>query len=124
MGPEMVRVFHCDDSSSYRHLLREQLRDDDVIEIVGGAGDTAAAIDGVADTQPDVVLLDLVAPGVVDGFTARLRAVAPGARVVVLSGMSRESRDSISAAGAAAGFVEKRATLDELRDAIVRVARG
>ena len=120
----MVRVFHCDDSAAYRHLLREQLRDDDTVEIVGGAGDTDAAIDGVAETQPDVVLLDLVAPGVVDEFTSRIRTVAPGARVVVLSGMSRDSHASESAAESAAAFVEKRSTLDQLRDAIVDAARG
>src|SRR3954454_24948179 len=120
----MVRVFHCDDSAAYRHLLREQLRDDDILEVVGGAGDTDAAIDGVAETQPDIVLLDLVAPGVVDAFSARIRAVAPGARVVVLSGMSRDSHASRSAAASAAGFVEKRAALADLRDAIVEAARG
>ena len=119
----MVRVFHCDDSAAYRHLLGEQLRDDDQVEIVGGAGETAAAIDGVAETQPDVVLLDLVAPGVVDAFAARLRAVAPDARIVVLTGMSPESHASQSAVEAAAAVVEKRASLDDLRDAIVRAAR-
>ena len=120
----MVRVFHCDDSAAYRHLLSEQLRDAVDVEIVGGAGDTASAIDGVAETQPDVVLLDLVAPGVVDTFAARLRAVAPEARIVVLSGMSPESHASQSAAEAAAAVVEKRASLDELRAAIVAAARG
>ena len=120
----MIRVFHCDDSASYRHLLREQLRGDEAIEIVGGAGDPEAAIEGVSEAQPDVVLLDLVAPGVVDAFTDRLRAVAPGTRVVVLSGLALEARESESAAAAAAAFVEKRATIDELRAAIVRVARG
>ena len=52
-----VRVFHGDDSESYRHLIREILTHRD-IEIVGGSGTPEGVVEGIEQAQPDLVLLD------------------------------------------------------------------
>jgi DNA-binding NarL/FixJ family response regulator len=114
----MVRVFHCDDSSSYRALLRAQLEDDADIEIVGEAPDLDQAVQGVAAAQPDVVLLDLLDAR--RDAVGEMRAVAPAARVVVLSGHPREYGETLR--GDAAAYVEKDAPLRDLRSAVLRVA--
>jgi DNA-binding NarL/FixJ family response regulator len=113
-----VRVFHCDDSEAYRRLLELSLSGSEGIEIVGGAGHRAAVLQGVTDTQPDLVLLDAIAPDFGTDLVADILQTAPDARVVVLSGLAgaRAEDERISA------HVTKDASFDELEDVLRRVA--
>jgi DNA-binding NarL/FixJ family response regulator len=118
LDPGMVRVFHCDDSSAYRALLRAQLDGDRDLEITGEAPDIDEALEGVRDSQPDVVLLDLLDAGR-DAVT-EIAAIAPATRVVVLSGHPREYGETIRRNAFA--YVEKDAPLEELRATVLRAA--
>jgi DNA-binding NarL/FixJ family response regulator len=112
-----VRVFHCDDSDAYRRLLELSLGSNDEIDLVGGAGDRAAALQGIQRTQPDVVLLDAIAPDFGTDLVGDILQVAPGARVVVLSGLpgARAADERIAA------HVTKDASFDELEGVLRRV---
>jgi DNA-binding NarL/FixJ family response regulator len=81
-----VRVLHCDDSEAFRVLVREMLRDEDGIEVVGEANGSESAIAQARALEPDVVLLDLRGGDLSEDLPARVVAAAPGARIVVLSG--------------------------------------
>ena len=116
----MVRVFHCDDSAAFRALIRAELEGDADIEIVGDAPDLNRALAAVGDARPDVVLLDLL--DVDRDAVSELEAVAPGVRVVVLSGHPREYGEQRR--GGAVAYVEKDAPIAELRDTVLRAARG
>ena len=113
-----MRVFHCDDSEAYRRLVELNLADREGIEIVGGAGDRASVLEGIRGTQPDVVLLDAIAPDFGTDLVAEIHDAAPDARVVVLSGLAgaRGDDERISA------HVTKDASFDELADVLHRVA--
>ena len=91
-------------------------RDD--IDIVGGAGDRASVLAGIGDTQPDIVLLDAIAPDFGTDLVADILDTAPGARVVVLSGLAgaRAQDERIAA------HVTKDASFDELEDVLRRIA--
>ena len=54
----MVKVFLVDDHSVFRAGVRAELAESPEIEIVGDAGTVAEALEGIARTSPDVVLLD------------------------------------------------------------------
>ena len=112
-----VRVFHGDDSESYRHLIREVLVGGD-IEIVGGAGTAEGVVEGVQREQTDVVLLDQFggAP-----LIESIRAAVPEAKVVVLSGFNPEDGDEELAAQADA-YVVKSDALTELEGVVLSVA--
>ena len=114
-----VRVFHGDDSESYRHLIREVLVGGD-IEIVGGAGTPEEVVAGVERTKPDVILLDQFG-GV--PLIDSIRAACPGAKVVVLSGFNPEDGDKDLAALADA-YVVKTDALTELEGVVLSVASG
>jgi chemotaxis response regulator CheB len=116
----MVRVLHCDDSASFRALIRAELEDDADIEIVGEAPDVDVAVRVAGETRPDIVLLDLL--DVDRDAVGELQEVAPEVRVVVLSGHPRaygEGRRS-----GAAAYVEKDAPIAELRETVLRIAGG
>jgi chemotaxis response regulator CheB len=114
----MVRVLHCDDSASFRALIRAELEDDADIEIVGEAPDVDGAVRVAEATRPDVVLLDLL--DAERDAVGELHAVAPDVRVVVLSGHPREYGERRR--GGAVAYVEKDAPIAELRETVLRVA--
>lgn len=102
------RVLIVDDTEDIRLLVRIGLEADPRLEVVGEAGDGAAAIDAARTLDPDAVLLDLRMPRM-DGLTAlpHLRQAAPGARIVVFSATDM-LRGQALAAGADA-FLDKSA---------------
>lgn len=82
----MPGVLLCDDSPKIRQLVRVVLELEGKT-VVAEAENGRDAVAAAERHQPDVVLLDLSMP-VMDGLEAlpEIRRVAPGARVVVLSG--------------------------------------
>ena len=116
----MVRVLHCDDSSAFRALIRAELEDDEDIEIVGEAPDVDGAVRVAGETQPDIVLLDLL--DVERDAVGELQRVAPDIRVVVLSGHPRAYGEGRR--GGAVAYVEKDAPISELRETVLRIAGG
>ena len=113
----MIRLFHCDDSDAMQLLVREQFAAHDRVQVVGGAPDPASALTGVAEAQPDVVLLDLLDPENADRLVRELRAIAPGARIVVYSGYPPDA--ARIAHGGADAYVEKSAPFSSLEKAVL-----
>ncbi len=113
-----MRVFHCDDSDAFRRLLQLMLAEREGIELVGGAPDRARALDGVAAAQPDVVLLDAIAPDFGTDLVEELLAAAPGTKVVVYSGHPELRADDARVSA----VVSKDTPMDELEATLRRVA--
>ena len=110
-----VRVFHGDDNDMYRQLVRELLPGDERIEMVGDAATPEDVLTGVADAQPDVVLLDQI--GGVE-LVERIRAAAPRTRVIVYSGYQRGDGDA-AMAERADDYAVKAADFDAVRVAVL-----
>jgi two-component system nitrate/nitrite response regulator NarL len=87
-GNEPIRVVIADDEPDVRLLLRIQLELEG-FEIAGEASDGRAAIDACRDTRPDVVVLDLLMPGV-NGFEAipTLRRQHPNVAIVAYTAVA------------------------------------
>ena len=69
-----------------REGLRRILQAQDDMDVVGEAGDSAAAVAAAARERPDVVLLDVEIPGGEAAATVRkLREASPQSRVIILS---------------------------------------
>jgi DNA-binding LytR/AlgR family response regulator len=62
-----LRTLIVDDEPVARQILREELELMTDVEIVGEAGDGASALEAIARSRPDLVLLDLQMPGM-SGF--------------------------------------------------------
>jgi DNA-binding NarL/FixJ family response regulator len=82
----MIRVLICDDQTVVREGLAAIVSTDPEIQVVGLASHGQEVLDLVAETQPDVVLMDLKMP-VMNGVqaTQRLRHAHPGVYVLVLT---------------------------------------
>ena len=108
MTEALVRVLLADDAADMRDLTRRTLEATGKFTVVGEAANGQEAIDLAVTLQPDVVVLDLAMP-VMDGLTAlpELRAQAPAALVVVLSGMEAERMAPLARAKGASAFMPK-----------------
>jgi DNA-binding NarL/FixJ family response regulator len=114
-----IRVLIVDDHAVVREGLRTFLELQDGIEVVGEAGDGAAALDQAAALAPDVILMDLVMPRL-DGVAAmrRLRERSPGSRVIVLTSFLDDDRLMPALQAGAAGYLLKDVEPAELARAV------
>ena len=64
MPDSPIRVLIVDDSALFRHALRDVLRRVPDVSIVGSANDGAAALEKIAELDPDLLTLDVEMPGV------------------------------------------------------------
>ncbi len=121
--PTPVRVVLVEDHRLVAEAIRLAWADSDEVEVVSTAGSVAAALVDVRRHRPDVVLLDVRLPDG-DALLAVPSFVEAGARVLVLTGEATVSAASLAAESGAAGLVLKSSRLDELTDAVRRVAGG
>jgi diguanylate cyclase (GGDEF)-like protein len=114
-----IRVFLCDDVTEMRDMVRVALEQEPDLEVVGEASDGDGAARGVSECRPDVVLLDVSMPRV-DGLEAirRIRATSPRTAILVLSGFERAAMADHALGLGADAYLEKRASLDEIRDTL------
>lgn len=120
-----IRVLLVDDHAMVRRGMRDFLSLHDDLEIVGEASDGAAAIERAAALLPDVVVMDLLMPGV-DGIdaTARIKTAHPDIEIVAITSFVEEARIVAALEAGASGFLLKDAEADELAAAIRSAAHG
>ncbi len=120
-----VRIVVVDDHPVVRAGIVGLLGVEEDLEVVGEAGDGAEALDVVAATSPDVVLMDLRMPRV-DGVsaTARIGVEHPGVRVVVLTTYETDGDILRAVEAGATGYLLKDTPREDLVEAVRAAARG
>jgi DNA-binding NarL/FixJ family response regulator len=120
-----IRVLIVDDHKLFRAGIRSLLQAVSGVEVVAEAGDGREALRLIEAHRPDVVLMDVMMPGL-NGLdaTARLVSKFPRSRVIMLS--MNADQDSVLQAlrAGAAGYLVKTADPADLEQAIRAVVRG
>jgi DNA-binding NarL/FixJ family response regulator len=124
MNATAIRIALADDQALVRAGLRALLQQQG-IEIVFEADDGQALLDALRATPVDIVLSDIRMPGL-DGIAAleALRARGDATPVLLLTTFDDADQLLRATAAGAQGFLLKDAAPDDLREVIVRVARG
>ena len=118
-----VSVVVVDDSAEVRMLTRIALEVAGGFEVVGEAEDGAAGIEVAAECRPDLIVLDLVMPGI-DGLRAidGLRRRSPESAIVMVSAFDSQPLSNAALDRGADAFISKDASprqlADRLRDAL------
>jgi two-component system, NarL family, response regulator LiaR len=120
-----IRVVIADDHALVRRGLETILQLFDDLELVAQADDGAEAVVLCEETQPDVVLMDLVMPGL-DGAAATREVLrrCPATRVLVLTSFSDEALIESALSAGAIGYLMKDISGDQLAAAIRRASAG
>ena len=103
---DRIRILLVDDHAMVRRGMRDFLALHDDLEVVGEAGDGLAALDATANLAPDVVIMDLLMPGM-DGIaaTAEIKARHPAVEVIALTSFVDEDRVTAAIEAGASGFL-------------------
>jgi DNA-binding NarL/FixJ family response regulator len=121
----MIRVVLADDHAMVREGIRHVLEERNGITVVGEAATASDLLAELRRVEAHVVILDIAMPG--PGIVETLRqvkTVRPRARSLVLTAHPEaEYAVRVFRAGAA-GYLTKDRSLDQLVDAVRRVARG
>jgi len=120
-----IAVVIVEDFPLVREGLEAVIRAQAGLTVAAAAASGEEGIAAVVAHRPDVVLLDLYMPDV-GGLRvlAELRERAPESRVLMVTASERAETLLDAVAGGAAGYLTKRATPQELCQAIVTVAHG
>lgn len=120
-----IRILLVDDHAVIRQALRMLLEAQLELEVVGDVENGREAVQVSERLRPDVVLMDVVMPGL-NGLeaTRQIRKVSPSTRVVMLSGFVDEDQLLEAIRAGASGYLIKRSDVSELVLAIQTVHRG
>jgi len=120
-----TRVFLLDDHEIVRRGLRELLESEDDLTVVGEAGSAAGAYERIAETPPDVAVLDVRLP---DGngveVCREIRSQHPEVQCLMLTSFADDEALFSAIMAGAAGYLLKQIHGPDLVDAIRRVGRG
>jgi DNA-binding NarL/FixJ family response regulator len=120
-----IRVLVTDDQPLIREALVALLTSVNEIEVVGSAGDGAAAVRMATSLAPDVVLMDIRMP-VMDGVeaTRQVRALPHPPAVVILTTFDLDEYVLAAVRAGASGFLLKDGDADDLVAGIRSAAAG
>ena len=123
---DSIRVVLVDDHRVVRRGLRSFLEAFPDIVVVGEASTGEEALERIEGWLPDVVIMDLLMPGGIDGIeaTRRVRSITPHTQVVVLTAYADDVRVVASLRAGAIGYVRKEADPEILLAAVRAAARG
>jgi NarL family two-component system response regulator LiaR len=114
-----IRVMLVDDHAVVRSGLSAFLLAFDDLELVGEAGGGMEAVRLCSQTQPDVILMDLVMPGMDGAATTKaIRDRYPHIQVIALTSFKEEELVQAALQAGAIGYLLKNVTADELANAI------
>jgi DNA-binding NarL/FixJ family response regulator len=120
-----IRVLVAEDHPLVREGVIRALERDPGIEVIGEADNGITAMELARQLKPDVMVLDLRMPGLGGAVVLeRLRAELPEIRALVMT--ANESPESLldAVAAGAAGYLSKRTTGEELRQAVITTYGG
>ena len=120
-----VTVLIVDDHEVVRQGVRAYLGAQPEFEVLGEADSGAAAVALAEEHVPDVVLMDLIMPGM-DGVeaTRRVKDVSPRTQIVVLTSYHEDEHIFPALQAGALSYVLKDLGMEELAEAILRAAQG
>ncbi len=122
---EPIRVLIADDHAIVRKGIRALLAEVADIVVVGEAADGREAVAQAEKLHPQVILMDLMMPGM-DGIEATRQIVArlPASRILVLTSFATDDKVFPAIKAGALGYLLKDSSPEELVRAICQINRG
>lgn len=123
---EPISVLIIDDHQLVRQGVRAFLETQSDLRVVAEAGTGDEAVRLAEQHVPDVILMDLVMPGGIDGVeaTRKVKNVSPRTQVVVLTSYHEDEHIFPAIRAGALSYVLKDIGSNELADVIRKAAQG
>jgi two-component system, NarL family, response regulator LiaR len=123
--PNQNTIILVDDHEVVRNGVRAYLETLPDFQVVGEASSGEEAIGLVSDLIPDLVLMDLIMPGL-DGVETirRIKKISPRTQVVVLTSYHEDVHIFPALKAGAISYILKDMKMDKLVDALHRAVQG
>jgi len=120
-----LRVMLVDDHDMVRRGMSVFLQALPDMELVGEAADGEEALALIAEARPDVILMDVLMPGM-GGIeaTRRIKVAYPSVQILMLSSSKEEEAIKAALQAGAIGYVLKNISIEEMAQALRNAARG
>jgi DNA-binding NarL/FixJ family response regulator len=120
-----TRVLVADDHNLFRYGIKAMLANAEGFEVVGEAATGEEVVEKVAQTRPDLILMDIQMPGI-NGIEATRRVLERDPKIGVVVVTMFEDDDSVFSAmrAGARGYVLKGADAQEVLKVVGAVAEG
>ncbi len=122
---DRIRILNVDANEIVRNGIRGFLETDPDFEVIGEAENGAAALEMAQEHVPDVILMDLIMPGM-DGVesTRRIKQLSPRTQIVILTSYHEDQHIFPALKAGAISYVLKDMKMSKLADVIRRAWRG
>jgi DNA-binding NarL/FixJ family response regulator len=123
-GEVALRAIVADDDSFARRMIKDALREAGM-QVIAEAGNGRDAVELTLFYRPDVVLMDVVMPGL-DGIAATRQIIKerPEQIIVLLTSVAEDEMGLLGLRAGAAGFLTKDVDISVLPNALVDALRG
>lgn len=123
---DAITILLVDDHRVVRQGVRAFLSTQTGLEVIAEAESGEVGIKLAEEFAPDVVLMDLIMPGGIDGVeaTRRLKQVSPRSQVIVLTSYHQDEHIFPAIRAGALSYLLKDVEPTELVDAVRKAARG
>ena len=120
-----VRVLVVDDQKPVRQNLKLYLESNSQIEVVALAGDGVAALEKIAELEPDVAIIDWEMPGI-DGIRTIeiINKRFPQTKTLVLSSHEQKKYIHQAIVAGANGYLMKGSSEEQLTEAVLKIYQG
>lgn len=121
----MLKVLIVDDHEIVSTGISRMLQDVSNLDVVGCAASGEEAISLTKEMRPDIVLMDVHMPGIGGlGATKEIKRVIPKTKVIALSALDDNPYPTKLIEAGASGYITKGIALNEMINAIDKVAKG
>lgn len=123
---ETISILIVDDHAVVRQGIRTFLSLQEDIEICGEADSGESAVTLASQLLPDIVLMDLIMPGAIDGIEATriIKSVSPQTQVIILTSYHEDEHIFPAIKAGALSYILKEIPPSELIKAIRNTATG
>jgi DNA-binding NarL/FixJ family response regulator len=123
---EPITILIVDDHEIVRQGVRDFLETQEGLIVVGEASTGEEAVRLASQFVPDVILMDLVMPGSIDGVeaTRKVKKVSPRSQVVVLTSYHEDEHIFPAIRAGALSYILKDIGSTELADVVRKAAQG
>lgn len=120
-----ITILLVDDHEVVRRGLRTYLETLPDFEVVGEASSGEEAVEMVRELIPDVILVDLIMPGI-DGVetTRQVKKISPRTQVVVLTSFHDDAHIFPALKAGATSYVLKDMKMDRLAEVVLKAYQG